>query len=1138
MPQWLLEKLQNNPAIALLEKERGTVPLSSLIEEALIISAYHQISGRGILVIKENLYAAQRLYDRISSLLCESDCALFGANESLRVEAIAASPEITANKVDILFSLMQNPNQVVITCPSGILRHLPKKEVFKLGCMHLKTGETMDMEELKRRLRASGYFQTSHIDQPLNFAARGGIVDLYSINYDQPLRIEFFGDEIDSIRFFDISTQKTIGRIEEIDIVPASDILYTDEDVRTVKEQCIKMLEKANDPLLTSEIETDISNLENHITDPKLYCYYPFLNETGGLWEYMDHPLVIYSDPSAVEVSTKHLIEDTTVYIQEMIQEHKMLEKFAMWHDLHRIAPACHSISEDPFMDNVSGIQELHLPNESLSNKLKMLDAGRQVVFCLKESEVSKVSSACIDIQKPYTLMTPDSTLHEGFQIGLDTASQGFSIDAQNLLVATGEELFEIHRHKGRYENKFRNAEILHSYQELEPGDFIVHVQHGIGQYMGIETREVQGNVRDFLKVIYRGNTELLVPLEQFRLVRKFISREGAVPRLSKLGSSEWQAAKQRIQNSVNDLADRLVTLYANREETIGHAFQPDSELEKKFDSEFEYELTPDQKTAVEDIKKDMETNRPMDRLVCGDVGFGKTEVAIRASFKAAAEGFQTAVLCPTTILAEQHFHTFTKRYEGYPVNIRVMDRFVPLALQNQILKEVKAGKVDILIGTHRILSKDIEFKNLGLLIIDEEQRFGVEHKEKIKEMKNGIDVLSLSATPIPRTLQMSLVGVRQMSQLETPPDNRYSVKTYVVEKNQGLVKEAIEKELARNGQVYYMCSSIEQIYQVVRSLQHLMPEVKFGIAHGQMDRDDIEDTMMQFTEHKLDVLVCTTIIENGIDIPNVNTILIDQAQNFGLAQLYQIKGRVGRSNRLAYAYLMIPDRRQLTEVALKRLQAVKEFAKLGSGYKVAMRDLTIRGAGDMLGPEQSGFIDTVGIDMYLEMLSEAIQKRQGKEVEQPKEEVHVNVDSSGYIPEKFAPDDFDKIDMYRQIEKIGTDDKLNEYQNGIEDEYGKLPKEVLNLFNKKRLEISLNDEDIKSYRQIRGRSEITFSESFSDSIDGIKLFEIFNSISKDLEIRYTGNCIIVLLPKMKDSLPMVLEIISRSREAKKPHEN
>lgn len=1128
----LLHYLDDNPVVLKLDNNKSPLPLISFIEEALVIATSYKKNPRPMIIIKNNLYNAQRLYERIISFLSEEECALFGADESLRVEAIASSPEMRANKVETLASLLKNPNQIVVTCPSGILRHLPSPELFKEGCFTLKVGNIEDPEELKRKLIKIGYYQTSHIDQPLTFASRGGVIDIFSINHTQPVRIEFFDDEIESIRFFDVETQKTIVPIEEIDIVPANDLLFSDSDSEEIIKGTKELLNKLDDVILSSTIESDLELIKQNICDTRLYPYTAFLSKNYGIWDYMNHPLMIYSDEEVIEENIKHIITETTSYIQEMVQEKKLLPKFTVFHDYHHIGDKCPKIIEDPIHNELVNIEEVHLPNEPLNIKIRLLKDYKKVVIALNEKELDRIKHAFNEEKIEYHTLTDEESITDGFNICIESFTQGFIY--QDLAVISESELFEIHRHSGRYENKFKNAEVIHNYDELEKGDYVVHAQHGVGQYLGIETREIQGAIRDFLRIIYRGNAELLVPLEQFRLVRKFVSREGVVPKLNKLGSDEWEKTKKRLEENVNNIAERLVNLYSQREEHIGHAYQKDSELQKEFEDEFEYNLTIDQAKAVNDVKKDMESDKPMDRLVCGDVGFGKTEIAIRAAFKAASENKQVAVLCPTTILAEQHFHTFEKRFKNYPFTIRVLDRFVTAENVKKTLKELKEGKVDILVGTHRLLSKDVIFKDLGLLVIDEEQRFGVEHKERIKEMKVGIDVLTLSATPIPRTLQMSLIGIRQLSQLETPPDNRYNVQTYVVEKNRSLVVDAIEKELSRDGQVFYLYNNIERIYNVARTLQSEIKDAKIGIVHGKMNRDDIEDVMMRFTNKELNILVCTTIIENGIDIPNANTILIDNAQDFGLAQIYQIKGRVGRSNRVAYAYLLVPPRKQLSETAAKRLQAVKEFAKLGSGYKIALRDLTIRGAGDILGPNQSGFIDTVGIDMYMEMLEEAINKKKGIQKEEKQIIKHANINSTSYIPQKFAPDDFDKLSMYQEIDRITSEEDLSTYEEKVKDEYGRLPVEVDTLFTKRKLDILLNDDDVDSYKEINNTYEITFSKEFSDHVDGVKLFEIFSKISKDINLRYKNQKITATIPKVKNGLDLVIDVIKRSKEAKK----
>ena len=1137
LPPLLRMPLRNNPAVVLLNLEKGTLPLSSLMEEAMVLAESYLEKPRPILVIKQNLYHAQRLYERLAGMLDETQCALFGADESLRVEAIASSPQMTAGKVETLHSLLQNPKQIVITSPSGILRHLPAPALFRHACMHIKIGDRISMEEMKRNLRAGGYLQVSHIDQPLCFASRGGIVDIYSVNCDHPTRIEFFDDEVESIRSFDPDTQKTIAPISSITIVPASDVLFSAEEIDEIKQKAEALLQEQNDSMLDTAVRTDLDLLQEGIRQPRLYPYAALLSKTSGLWDYMTQPLVIYSDPQAVHDAAKRLRADTVAYIQEMVQEHKMLPRYAIWQEYDRIAPASKRMEADPFAENISNLEQVHLPKEPLNVKLRILQSERCVLFALSQAEAARLIDTCREENIPLSFPQGDEdTLAPGFHLLLYPLAEGIHFPLARLSIITAKELFDIQHPSGRYERKFHSAEILHGFEELKPGDYIVHAQHGVGQYLGIETHEVQSAKRDFLRIIYRGNAELLVPLEQFRLVRKFVSREGVVPRLNKLGGSEWEKTRKRLEENIDRIAERLVDLYASRTQHIGHAFKPDSPLQAQFEQGFPYTLTPDQEKAVRDVKRDMENDKPMDRLVCGDVGFGKTEIAVRAAFKAVSENKQVAVLCPTTILAEQHFHTFLQRFEGYPFTICVLDRFVPKETVRKILADLKTGKVDILIGTHRLLSKDVVFHDAGLLVVDEEQRFGVLQKERIKEMKAGVDVLTLSATPIPRTLQMSLVGIRSMSQLETPPDNRYNVQTYVVEKSQGLVIDAIEKELARGGQVFYLYNNIERIANVARTLQTSIPDAKIGLAHGKMEREAIEDVMLRFTNRDINVLVCTTIIENGIDIPNANTILVDNAQDFGLAQIYQIKGRVGRSDRVAYAYLLTPARRQLSETAQKRLAAVKEFARLGSGYRIAMRDLTIRGAGDLLGADQSGFIDTVGIDMYIEMLEEAIARKKGAARPEVKPLHPVQMQTDSYIPKQFAPDDFDKISMYQQIDTIHTLTDLEAYRAEVIDQYGRLPKEVGTLFLKKKLDILVNDPDVDSYKEMQGIGRITFSSLFSARVDGVKLFAIMNDLSKDLRLRYTDGHIRIELPRQDDRLELAIQILEQAKGALRTH--
>lgn len=1141
---FLLGRLADNPAVQACTAQQPFLSASSLTEEALILAASYVQNPRPMLIVKNNLYTAQRLAEKLKSLLSPQVCALFSVEESLRVEAIAASPEAMAEKVETLNRLLNEDQLICVTHASALVRYLPSPAQFKLCTIVLKTGMDVSMNELKRTLIAAGYQQTARVDQPLCFASRGGIIDIYSINSETPVRIEFFDTEIDSIRTFDIATQRTLEVKAETEIVPASDLLLDDDQITLIQERVRRHLESLKSRYTHGEyeqiegiIDLDMETMRAHLRESRLYPYLSYLDDNSSLIDYCPKAQVFLSHPDQIKTHLHQLSEETTAYIQEMTQELKMLPRFTVQHELNTVL-AGHKITEIDSFDSLrkvphAMIREVALPNETLAMKLEIAlkeGRGRQLYFFLQEHELKEVVPILKGKEIPF-LIDDFKPRDEGLVLIHQTLDEGFEALKENFVVYTSHELFKKKTKLGRYASKFKEAEALNSYQELQPGDFIVHSQHGVGQYLGIVTREFNGVHKDFLRVVYKGNDELLVPLEQFRLVRKFVSREGVVPKLNKLGSHDWEKTKQRLKDNVNEIADRLVKLYSQREENIGYAYGPDTPLQQEFEDDFDYDLTPDQALAVQEIKKDMMQPKPMDRLLCGDVGFGKTEVALRAAFKAITEGKQVAFLCPTTILSLQHTATAMKRFENFPIRVEVLNRFVVESKQKEILRELKEGKVDMIIGTHRILSKDVQFHDLGLLVIDEEQRFGVEHKEKIKEMKESIDVLSLSATPIPRTLQMSLIGIRSLSQLETPPSNRMPVQTYVIEKNRALVKEVIERELARQGQVFYLFNNIQEIYNVARQIKQDVPEAEIAVAHGKMSRDEIEEVMMQFTDNEVNVLICTTIIETGIDIPNANTILIENADTFGLAQLYQIKGRVGRSDRIAYAYLMVRPRKQVNEIAQKRLQAIKEFTELGSGYKIAMRDLTIRGAGDLLGPSQSGFIDTVGIDMYIEMLQEAIAEKKGEVKPEVKEPVRAQVQVDGYIPKQFAPLDFEKISLYQRIDATADEAQLMALKEETQDYFGKMPKSVGLLFEKKRLDILLNEPRIDSFRDVKNQMEIVFSKAFSDHIDGVKLFETFTTISKDIQLRYVQGKIIVRLPKKGNELALAIEVLDQSKK-------
>lgn len=1140
----LLKRLSANPAVqTLLHRESGLGNLSAT-EEALLLAAAFDQDPQTMIVVKNNTYTAQRLQERLEPLLHDK-ALLFVMEESLRVEAIAASPELKASQIEVMARLTEGEPVVLIMNAAAFIRYLPSPEAFCAHCFDIHIDDEVDYEGMKRRLQESGYTRVSRVDQPLCYAARGGIIDVYSMNSEYPVRIEFFDNIIDSIRLFDVATQRTIRQISQVRIIPASDILLTDAQLDEVEKQLRSTLSRQEklDELtrdtLRETLEQDMGALRAHLGEARLYPYLAWLKDHHSISDYCSDAPIILSSEEEVKDAVKRIQEETIIYIQEMCEEGRMLPKFTLFREereclMHHpvISVGMFMNIKHPISSQITTLVSSELPFQQKIDAITAEARENAVVLCVEKNDARTVIEALNNEEIAYVKDTADWSRPGIYVCDLPFA-EGFQCLLEHIIVYTRRELFPQEKKFVRYHSKFKEATVLQDYMELNVGDYVVHHQHGVGRYMGIITRKEDGRHQDYLRIVYRGNDELLVPLSQFHLIRRFVSKEGVGVRLNKLGSSEWEKTRRKVSEKVEELAGRLVELYALRSEDIGFAFSPDTPMQREFEDQFEYELTEDQQHAVEEIKHDMESPRPMDRLLCGDVGFGKTEVAVRAAFKAVMDNKQVAFLCPTTILSMQHYKTFIDRFRDYPVNIKVVNRFVPRKEQNQIIQDMAEGKVDIIIGTHRLLSKDMKWKDLGFLVIDEEQRFGVEHKERIKELKTGIDVLSLSATPIPRTLQMSLVGIRSLSQLNSPPSNRHPVQTYVIERNFNMIREIIQRELARNGQVFYLYNRIEDIYQVAKELRKAFPDIGIGVAHGQMDREDIEDVMMEFNANKYQVLVCTTIIETGIDIPNANTILIEDADRFGLSQLYQIRGRVGRSSRVAYAYLMYRPQKQLNETAMKRLKSIREFTQLGSGYKIAMRDLTIRGAGDLLGPQQAGFIDSVGIDMYMEMLHDAIARHRGLKQEE-KEEAPVrstNVQVDAYIPDQFAPEDGDKLSLYQQIEKIRTVEELHRLMDEVRDLFGKLPNEVRLLFEKKQLDLLAAQPYVEDFKETPRELRIIFTKEWSDHVDGVKLFERMNQISRLIRLGYAEGKVSLIIPKSRRQLEISIEALMESAQ-------
>lgn len=1131
--------LKQNLAFNALLNGKGNIVVNDVSDEALLLTSAFLKLKRNIVVVKANQYEANMLYQKVM-LLNEKDVSLFAVDESYRIEALAASPELLGQRIDTMYQLTKNEPRILITHSQAIIRYLPTKQLFIDNCLKIKVGMQIDIYDLKASLLKSGYQSAIRVDQPFYFSKRGGVIDVFSIQYENPIRIEFFDDEIESIRFYNQNTQRTIENIDEITILPASDILYDDQEVTKViskindlRDSQVEILDELYLEDFLNKVSIDQENLRNHDTSFSMYSYYNLFNQTTSIGDYLDDPLIILSNSQDINFAYKNYLEENFYYYQELINVGKSVKGLNLFRDLYEVTDKAtiefksFATDEKDVIFNGRTIMIDSQDEKMLISQIRSYLKLSTVIIALDdERQIRLISELLNRHELLYTMLDNSCEFYPGLNLVIDKIGFGFELVDENIVVISSNELFKTKNVKKPKYFKYKNAKVLKDYQELEVGDYVVHDNYGIGQYLGIKTLEVQGVHRDYLYVAYAGDDTLYIPVEQFNLVRKYSSSEGKVPKINKLGSSQWQKAKAKARNKVDDIADKLIEIYAARMNQTGYAFPVDNEMQLEFENAFGYELTEDQVRSVKEIKEDMEKPQPMDRLLCGDVGFGKTEVALRAVFKAILGNKQVAFLCPTTILSMQHYKTMLDRFENFPVKVALLNRFTSTKQKNQILKDLKEGNIDLLVGTHRILSKDVEFKDIGLLCIDEEQRFGVKQKEKIKEYRKTIDVLTLSATPIPRTLQMSLMGIRGLSQIETPPKNRQPVQTYVIEKNDVLIKQIIERELARDGQVFYLHNRTSNIANTADKIGRMVPGAKVVVGHGKMDKNEIEDVMMRFVNKEYNVLICTTIIETGIDIPNANTIIVENADKFGLSQLYQIKGRVGRSNRGAYAYLLYNPSKVLTEEASKRLKAIKEFTELGSGYKIAMRDLAIRGAGDILGGTQSGFIDSIGFDMFMKILQDSVNQKMGKQ-EQEIDIKNVNVNVDGYIPHDYVSSDIEKLELYQRLDNTKTISAIDHLKTEFIDYYGKLPDEVAALIEKRKLDILASSKIIDVLEEKKGNIEITFSSDYSKNVKGDQLFEIVNRLFTRPRFKQIDNKIAIILPKGDQWLNRLNELIS-----------
>ena len=1060
------------------------IALSGLTDEVFCryINNVFNNNDDSILIVTSSLFEANMIFDTLSNY--NNNTYLFPMDDFLTSEAIAISPDLLVNRLETLNEIINGKKNIIVTNLMGYLRYLPNKTLYKNSILNIKVGDTINQEKLIKMLTNIGYKRESLVTKTGEFSSRGFIVDVFPLGYDHPVRFEFFGDEIDSIREFDEDTQSSTKKVNDILINPYSDFIV--------------------------DIEVEVEPKQKYLKD-----YVPV-----SIMDYLDNPVVFYKDYNSLKVTYAGIEEEMLEYKNEKDIDYTGNYMF----NLEELKPTRlnHYLTIDNILNDkditiyrldAKEIPSFHENIEAINNFIdEQLYLNKYVLIYLKEIQVKNFVK---ELNASYIITTEEDIKSGVVNIINKTINKGYMYD--NYVVLTDKELFNYTVSRKKYKTKFKYASKIKDINKLNPGDYVVHAVNGIGIYQGIKTLTHGDLIKDYIEVSYQNSDKLYIPVEKIDLISKYSGNEGAVPKINKLGGSDWNKVKNRVKDKIHDIADKLLKIYAMREVQEGFAFSADNELQQRFDNSFEYTETKDQIIAINQIKEDMESPHPMDRLLCGDVGYGKTEVAFRAIFKAVMDSKQVLYLCPTTILSNQQYKNALARFRDFPINIGLLNRFTTPKEKKRIVEGLKDGTIDLVFGTHRLLSDDIKPKDLGLLVIDEEQRFGVTHKEKIKEYKSNVDVLTLTATPIPRTLQMSMIGIRSLSLIETPPVDRYPVQTYVIEENKQIIKDAIYKELSRNGQVFILYNRIETIEAKVFEIQQLVPEARIIFAHGRLTKEELEDRMMSFINHEYDILICTTIIETGIDIPNVNTLIILDADRFGLSQLYQIRGRVGRSNKIAYAYLMYAGNKMLNDIAVKRLNAIKDFTELGSGFSIATRDLSIRGAGDILGSEQAGFIDTIGIDLYLKLLQDEIDRLKGipiKEEELKDEKPLINI--STHISNSYTDDDNLKIAIHKEINTIDSYETLEKVKLSLEDRYGKLDESVIIYMYEEWFEKLAEKYEVEQVNNTKNSLELVFSKEMTMKIDGEKLFEDSFKISNMFRFKMMADRLIVVLDTIK----------------------
>ena len=1095
-----------------IEKKQSPISISGLTSVGMteIISAINTYNKKPILLVTYNEIQAKKILNNLKTFNQEK-VEFFPKKEIVTYDYIAESKDLPYERINTLNKINEKKNIIIVTTIEALMQKLPSKKVLFKDILEFKVGDICNLEDIKTKLVNLGYSRYDLIEGKGQFSVRGGIIDI-SLDEKTGVRIELWGDEVDSIRNFSISSQRSIATIEKVKIYPAHEYVLEDK----VENICKKIRQKLAEGKQEEIIEEDIEQIKagNYISKIDKY-FDEFYEKQETLIDYLnDNYLIFLDEINKIEQRQINIMQDIENLSKNLIEKEKIIPE-AIKETSEIDFDILENKNEIIYLEKQDAVtkkqaQRYHFEYreinyykseiENLFEDIKNWNKDKKSIYVMVDTKekakklkeiFEKEDILCkIEEKLDKTIIVKNS--ESVITISIGKITEGFENFEINQIVVSADDLIEGGKKKKTFANKaFKEGEKV-VFADLKPGDYVVHKNYGIGIFVGVNTITADGTTKDYIKLKYKNDDILYIPTNQLDFIRKYIGGDSINPPINSIGSKDWAKTKEKVKKNLRAVERELIELYAKREKAKGFAFSPDTPWQQQFEDQFPYQETDDQLRCIEEVKKDMENQRPMDRLLCGDVGYGKTEVAIRAAFKAVMDHKQVAYLVPTTVLAQQQYEEFRDRMKDFPIKVDILNRFKSTKYQNEVVKKLKSGDVDIVIGTHRLLSQDVEFKDIGLLIIDEEHRFGVKAKEKIKQYKSNIDVLTMTATPIPRTMHMSIVGIRDMSVIYEPPHNRKPVQTYVLEYDQEVVKEAITKELERNGQVFYIYNRVDTIQKKADEISRLVPEATVSYAHGQMTGNQIEEIMQDFIDKKSNVLVCTTILESGIDIPNANTIIVENADRMGLAALYQIRGRVGRSDRQAYAYITYRKDKMLSEEADKRLKAIKEFTEFGSGFKIAMRDLEIRGAGSLLGEIQSGHLEQVGYDTYCSLLDEVVKEMQGVEVE-PELDIQIDLNVTSYIPDEYIPDSAQKIEIYQNIALCKNEEDIQNSIDEIIDRFGNMPSELENLLDIARIKYLAKAQYISKIASKKTAVVFTFEQS-KFNVDITKLINVYKN--------------------------------------------